>query len=76
MANFKKGRETTDLDKMCLLAIQKQSTFKKVQVTWLTAKKASSAPKTSPTLVENEEIEGKKVGRFFSRKRSKNCRKK
>lgn len=37
-----------------------------MQVTWLTAKKASPAPTTLPTLVENERIEGKKVWRFFS----------
>lgn len=60
------GRETTELDKMYLLAIQKQSTFKKVQITWLTTKKASPAPTTSPTLVENEGIKGKKILRFFS----------
>lgn len=71
------GRETTELDKMYLLAIQKQSTFKKAQITWLTTKKASPAPTTSPTLVENEGIKGKKILRFFQcRKRSKNCRKK
>lgn len=50
-----KGRETTELDKMYLLAIWKQNTFKKVQITWLTAKKASLAP-TLPTLVEGIEV--------------------
>lgn len=49
-----------------MLAIWKQGAFKKVQVTWLTAKKASSAPRMLPTLVEKEGIEGKKVWRFFS----------
>lgn len=57
-----KGRETTEKDKICLLAIWKQSAFKKVQVKWFTAKKASPAP----MLVENEGTEGKKVWRFFS----------
>lgn len=61
-----KGRETTEKDKICLLAIWKQSAFKKVQVTWFTAKKASPAPTALPMLVENEGTEGKKVWRFFS----------
>lgn len=77
VANFMKGRETTEKDKICVLAIWKQSAFKKVQVTRFTAKKASPAPTALPTLVENEGTEGKKVGRFFQyRKTSKNCRKK
>lgn len=47
--SFMEGRVNTELDKMCLLAMRKQSAFKKVHIIWLIAKKASPAPTTSPT---------------------------
>lgn len=60
-----KGRETAEKHKVCLFAIWKQSTLKKVQVTCLTSSKALPVPTRLPTLTQIERTEGKKVVFFF-----------